>query len=555
MSDEADDGGLSEHYSEERFDRLIEINDDNVKQKSANDHTEWGRSPFEKDVDRIKYSPKVRRLRDVTQVAPSSESYLYHDRLSHSLKVSQVGRRLAQLLKRREAYLTDKANDALIDVELNTGLFSHSLSKGVGQYQIENELSKILDPDIVQAASLAHDMGHPPFGHIAEQKLDELIYSKTHPEKEIGDEVYPNDDDHSAIESDSARSGLRFEGNAQTFRILTRLSVHPSAKHGLGVTRATLNSVLKYPWGRGEWPDPAYNGKFGYYLKDRRAFEFAREQTSVVPRVPSLEAAIMDYADDLSYAVHDVTDFFKAGHIPLVQLTKEANSNDSGTSEVHLEDFISHVGDHTDMEYPGMVTRRLFQIFQGVQESLYQELTADYIGSRDQRKALDEFTSHLITWFLNAENAVNPTRIKVDYDEDWERFRLRFGNIELENGAETTVRELLEVLQELTMHYVVEKPSLLAQQKGQRKIIESLFGTLLEEAERPKGKSALPEGYQDYAAGNHPGVHPDSTEPERNARVVADFISGMTETQALEMYQRLSGYSPGTFENQIIRSF
>ena len=143
--------------------------------------------------------------------------------------------------------------------------------------------------------------------------------------------------------------------------------------------------------------------------------------------------------------------------------------------------------------------------------------------------------------------------IFLDYNDDAERFELQFGELELDNGAHTTVKELLEVMQELTMHYVIENPSLMAQQRGQRKVVRTLYKILLDEADKPKGRSALPEEYQDYAAGNHPGVHPDSSRPDRCARVVADFIARMTESQALEMYQRLTGHTPGSLENQIVR--
>ena len=552
MEGNPDEIGIEQETGYKRFDRLTGFTQSGeLEYSSAEQHNEFARSPFERDVDRLKYTPEVRRLKDVTQVAHTGESYLYHDRLSHSLKVAQVGRRLAELLRRRDIFKSDKAKEALEELDFNTGAFAYSLSSGFGSGEVDPKLSMNLDPDVVEAACLAHDMGHPPFGHLAEKELDRLIYSQTHPEKELGDPVSPNQEDKSAVEQDNDHIGLRFEGNAQSFRIITRLAVHPSTKHGVGVTRATLNAVLKYPWGRGEWPEN-YEGKFGYYLADQDAFEFARDQPMTSPRIPSLEAAIMDYADDLSYAVHDATDFFKSGHIPLARLTREADPDESGFGESELEEFISHVGDETDIDNPGMVTRRLFQQFRGVQKSLYEELTSEYTGRRSQAEALHEFTSHLISWFLNADT-IYPERVFIDYDEDIEQFRLGFGKIELGDGSVTTVEELLEVMQELTMHYVIENPALMAQQGGQRKLIRSLYEILLKEADKPTGKSALPEKYQDYAAGNHPGVHPDSSRPDRCARVVADFIAGMTETQAMEMYQRLTGHSLGSFENRIVR--
>ena len=108
-----------------------------------------GRSPFQRDLDRIKYTREFRRLKDVTQVARAGESYLYHDRLSHSLKVAQVGRRFAE-------YILEQENDS-------------------------ETVTREIDPDLIEAACLAHDLGHPPFGHLAESTLDEVLQEKTNP--------------------------------------------------------------------------------------------------------------------------------------------------------------------------------------------------------------------------------------------------------------------------------------------------------------------------------------------------------------------------------------
>jgi dGTPase len=189
-------------------DRLFAISDGKAV---PGPFSEWSRTPFERDLDRIKYTRAFRRLKDVTQVARAGESYLYHDRLSHSVKVGQVGRRLAELAlrRRREGYINDN--------EITT----HGTP--------DAELKKQLFPAAVEAACLAHDIGHPPFGHISEDLLNNLV-------------------------SDETGGCLGYEGNAQSFRIVTRLSDgnhSPSDPAidgiGLGLTRATLNGMLKYP--------------------------------------------------------------------------------------------------------------------------------------------------------------------------------------------------------------------------------------------------------------------------------------------------------------------
>jgi dGTPase len=159
------------------------------------DDRDW-RSPGQHDRDRILYSAAFQRLAYVTQVTAPESGHVFHNRLSHSLKVAQVGRRNAERL-RALAQAGDLARQA-------------------------GEMAKSLDPDAVEASCLAHDLGHPPFGHIAEEVLNEL--AREHVGKDGG-----------------------FEGNAQSFRLVTRLAQRASGG-GLNLTRQTLDGLLKYPW-------------------------------------------------------------------------------------------------------------------------------------------------------------------------------------------------------------------------------------------------------------------------------------------------------------------
>ena len=186
---------------------------------------DW-RTPYQHDRDRLLYFPYFRRLGGVTQVVSSQEglTHVFHTRLTHTLKVAQIARRLAERLK-----------------EMENG-------------KIE------IDPDVAEAAALAHDLGHPPFGHTAEEKLNELVQNV---KKEA-----------------SGQDQEGFEGNAQSFRIITRLAVRLNSDEwktnfpGIDLTRATLNAVLKYPW---QWKNEGKkNKKFGAYTEDKEAFDFAR---------------------------------------------------------------------------------------------------------------------------------------------------------------------------------------------------------------------------------------------------------------------------------------
>ncbi len=186
-----------------------------TRQKSAREGEE--RHESERDCDRILYSSAYRRLTGVTQVVASSEIQLFHNRLTHTLKAAQIARRLAERFLRKPE--------------------TQELAANLGG----------LDPSVAEAAAMAHDLGHPPFGHIAE----------------------------AALNDECCQRGLDgFEGNAQTFRIVTKLTQRNSQNPGLNLTRATLNAILKYPWMRAAVP--GRDKKFGAYTSEIDDLTFAR---------------------------------------------------------------------------------------------------------------------------------------------------------------------------------------------------------------------------------------------------------------------------------------
>ena len=272
------------------------------------------RSEFERDRARVLHSQALRRLAATTQVVAAGEEDFPRTRLTHSLEVAQIGRELGAALG--------------------------------------------CDPDLVDAAGLAHDLGHPPYGHNGETALDAV-----------------------------ARPCGGFEGNAQTLRALTRLEAKilapDGAPAGLNLTRAVLDATVKYPWPRREG-----ERKFGVYADDRPAFDWVRAGAPDGRRC--LEAQVMDWADDVAYSVHDVEDGVHAGHVKIDALDRAA------VCELAADSYSPEPAGDLGAVLDDLLDRPVLRDL------------ADYDGSRGAQVALKRATSELTGRFVSA--AVAATR-------------------------------------------------------------------------------------------------------------------------------------------------
>ncbi len=251
------------------------------------------RNAFQIERDRVIFSYPFRRLQSKTQVFQSGEYDFYRTRLTHSIEVAKVGRSICEYLKASSSALTD-------------------------QFYI--------DPDLTEAVCLAHDLGHPPFGHIGERKLNQLM---------------------------EAHGG--FEGNAQTLRILTELIYErPGRTKGVAPTRAFLDGVMKYKATPADWiadsgAHPAHHFIYNDQVASRKAIFDQKELPATLagPKAlnafKSIECQIMDWADDTAYSLHDIVDGIHARYISVGSLSEWAESQSLNLEQSKLVDKLCEV--------------------------------------------------------------------------------------------------------------------------------------------------------------------------------------------------------------------
>jgi dGTPase len=397
------------------------------------------RTPFERDRARLVHSAALRRLAAKTQVVGPQTDDFVRNRLTHTLEVAQVARDLGRTLG--------------------------------------------CDPDIVETAALAHDLGHPPFGHNGERALDDL----------------------------SAACG-GFEGNAQTLRLLTRLEAKTidacGRSVGLNLTRATLDAATKYPWTRAEAPvSPSSAGdsggggrKFGVYDDDLEVFGWVRD--GVVGTRQCVEAQVMDLADDVAYSVHDLEDGIVAGKVELSWLA------DSGARRAVWQAV-------RDWYLPDVDDDRLDDALR-LLRSVGSWPTAPYDGSRPALAALKDLTSDLIGMFC--------TQVR-------DATRAAYGDRPLvRHTADVVVPEetgiAIAALKGVAAHYVMRAEDRVSVLARQREVVTELVSLL-----RMRGPAELMPAFRaDFAA---------ARSDANRLRVIVDQVASLTDASAVAWHQRL----------------
>jgi dGTPase len=338
------------------------------------------RAAFARDRARVLHSAALRRLAGKTQVVGPGEGDVPRTRLTHSLEVAQIARELAAALG--------------------------------------------LCPDVAETAGLAHDIGHPPFGHNGEDVLDGFA---------------------------AAAGG--FEGNAQTLRILTRLEpkvLTPEGRGaGLNLSRACLDAATKYPW-----PRRPGGRKYGAYPDDEEVLGWLRD--GAPENRPCLEAQVMDWADDVAYSVHDVEDGVLAGRVRLASLAQpDARSE---VAALAAEEFSA--ASPADLEAAAEELAGLGFVADVARRG--------YDGSVPGRAALKRLTSELVGRFATAATRATLPRLDGTLPH-------RYAELVVPPQAAAEVA----VLKAVALRDVMRDPERLAAQRRQRETLAELCAALL----------------------------------------------------------------------------
>ncbi len=480
---------------------------------------------FRDDLERIRFSPYFARLAAVTQVISQGASgQVVHNRLTHTVKVTAVARAIATLLRSGP------------DIDLLTGLGG-------------------CDPVVVQAAASAHDLGHPPFGHLGERILDRIARS---------------------------RFGLvdGFEGNAQTFRILTTLDVHGTHEHGLDLTAATRAAVLKYPWARsgypadhpstapiaprgaGSLPPGSGSAKFSAYLLDvPELAEVRRAYPEIGPWQQTVECSIMDIADDIAYSLHDLDDFHRAGVLQHAAVAAEFRTwirDRAALERLPLADL--RQADRRPGHSLELLRRRLhdkdewivdddvFATAVGrVGEELVDGLLAvPFDSSVAAERAVGLFTA---SWIAHLQESVEVTATPP----------VRAGHVLLDRQAWHEVT----VLKFVHQRFVLERPDLALFQRGQAKLLTALVSDLeswladsTDAARAPRRLLDLvrlaTDGYHELARTapelivgptGDPATSEDDLTRLGRGRGIIDYIASMTDDRAVATAATLAGHA------------
>jgi dGTPase len=437
------------------------------------------RSGFQRDFDRLIFSSAFRRLQNKTQVFPLPGSTFVHNRLTHSLEVASVGRSLGKIVG---AYLAE------------TEVWSDE-SQEFYRYELSN---------VIGAACLAHDIGNPAFGHSGEKALSSWF----------------SDNASRPIEGKSLESFFdpgqwndltNFEGNANAFRILTH-SFRGKLPGGFGLTYTTLGAILKYPCDSASISSSPHRKKYGFFQSELPVFKEVTEDLYMLPDLPqgadSSPAGrlafkrhpfvyLTEAADDICYQVIDVEDAHRLGILTLSE------------AEGHLLEVMSSIGRPQDnME---RVKKTLSSITDSNEKIAYL-----------RARCINTLTLQAADIFIEEHQRI----LEGDYHSTL------IGTLKQRFGA-------LDKIEELSVRKIYNHESVIqieiAGYHVMSKLLDAFVPPLLKSKADPRDKKMIhliPEQFKDFGP---------SDSPYKKVRSALDYISGMTDLYATELYRKLTG--------------
>ncbi|MCM3585013.1 dNTP triphosphohydrolase [Mesobacillus maritimus] len=434
-----------QEFSTEKIQKLRDFRIHDVDSTRKNEK----RNEFQRDYGRLIHSPSFRRLHGKSQVFGAGSGDYYRNRLTHTLEVAQIARVISTFLLNQTENLPK-----------NPGL--------------------VIDPLVVESASLAHDIGHPPFGHKGEHDLNKLLQ----------------------------QYGEFYEGNAQNFRILMYLeNIYPD-HFGLNLTAAVLLGINKYPYRLKD------NGKKGLYDSEWEQISALREEWNIPNKCRTLEAQIMDLADDIAYSTHDIEDGIKAGKI----------RRDSIFYNHIIDELIMEICDSKDIElWDGLDKDEMKEDIISLLTE-YLNVWEDKVNCSNEVIGRQELKAHYVNEFANSVGI-----IKVNVDgNDW--YKVTFTK---DGKEDISLMRLMIVLKRLVWVTLVKDIRVQRLQMRGEIIIKGLWEVF---KDQESGKKILPKGWLERY---------DEDETWNWERFIVDYISGMTDNYADKIYSELYGSRVG----------
>lgn len=447
-------------YSSRDFER-VQIEEENEK----------GRSPFRRDFARLLHSPAFRRLQGKTQLFPGHESDFFRNRLTHSLEVAQIAKGIAQALNAK-----------------NPAFKGHEI-----------------DVDLVEFAGLAHDLGHPPFGHNGEHALDDCM-----------------------------KKNGGFEGNAQTLRILSRVEKKVFQKGGasgngdgpvddicgislegvdrrlgLNLTYRSLAAVLKYDDKIRLRRVKADSLSKGYYASESLLVEDIKNHVGTPPvgrKFKTIECQIMDIADDIAYSTYDLEDAMKGGFTHPLQLSARVMGDRS-----LFEKLYKKVAKEVEKLEEREVFEAVESLWKSNGDSVFEEYTASKLIASDANMRC-AYSSKLVNQFMAGVSVL------TDSVTD-----LRFAVIDVRRDVQIKI----ETLKHLNFLLTIMSPRLKVVEYRGYDVVKTIFETLDSE----EGHLLLPDDLQ--------RMYERLSDSDSKRRLICDFVSGMTDRYAIEFFSRL----------------